>query len=72
MNREIDKEGQVEEPLITPAGDGELPGPLLLEIPLWRFGRLKLESYSLKSSLAVFALIITFVMVLILSPKALG
>ena len=67
MSRKVDTEGEVKGELIEPPGDGETVGPLLIEIPLWKFGRIKLESYNSKSSLALFALIILMVAGLLLS-----
>lgn len=67
MSRKVDTEGEVKGEIIEPAGDGESVGPLLIEIPLWKLGRIKLESYNSKSSLALFALILLMVAGLLLS-----
>lgn len=67
MTRKVDTEGEVQTPVADPATDGEAVGPLLIEIPLWKLGRIKLESYNSRSSLALFALIGLMVMGLLLS-----
>jgi hypothetical protein len=65
--RKVDTPGEPAEVPVTPAQDGDQVGPLLIEIPLWRFGRIKLESYNSKSSLALFALLLLMILIVILS-----
>lgn len=67
MTRQVDTEGEVQAPVIDPSVDGETVGPMLIEIPLWRMGRIKLESHNPKSSLALFALILLMVVSLLLA-----
>lgn len=67
MSRQVDTEGEVKGEIIEPPGDGETVGPLLIEIPLWRLGRIKLESHNSKSSLALFALILLMAVSILLA-----
>jgi hypothetical protein len=53
--RKIDTVGTPSEPHVPLDGPADA-APLLIEIPLWRFGRIKFESRSQKASLAVVAL----------------
>ena len=56
--RKVDTPGETTGPILTPAEDSEAAGPLLIEIPLWKYGRIKLESFNSKSSLAAFVFLI--------------
>ncbi|MBB4103580.1 hypothetical protein [Allorhizobium borbori] len=72
MVRKVDTEGAHTVPARTPEDDGDVAGPLLIEIPLWKFGRIKLESFNSKSSLAVFALVVILAMMIFLSVLEAG
>jgi hypothetical protein len=65
--RTVDKEGDVTEPVVIPKKDGEPIAPFFIEIPLWRFGRIKFENYSGKASLALFALVLLVVLMAVLA-----
>lgn len=66
MARRIDTPGHASEPS-PPIQPGEDAPPLLIEIPLWRFGRIKFESRSQKASLALVALAAIVLIVAVLS-----
>lgn len=63
--RKVDTPGDPSAPIPVPSEDGEPIGPLLIEIPLWKFGRIKLESYNSKSSLGAFVFIVLAILSLI-------
>lgn len=65
--RKVDIEGEVAEPPVEdqPPGGAQI-GSLLIEIPLWKFGRIKMES-SQKGALAIFVLCGLLLLSLILS-----
>lgn len=67
MGRRIDTPGEVSDPQIRPRDEGPGPGPLLVEIPLGRLGRIKFESYSQKASLALAAMALLIVLVAVLA-----
>jgi predicted membrane channel-forming protein YqfA (hemolysin III family) len=67
LTRKVDSEGQVDEPIITPGTDSGMVGPLLIEIPLWRLGRVKLESHNSKTSLSLFILLGLFAVMIVLT-----
>lgn len=66
MPRKVDTPGPASEPS-PPIQPGEEAPPLLVEIPLWRFGRIKFESRSQKASLALVALAALVLIIAVLS-----
>ncbi|MCJ2044746.1 hypothetical protein MKK58_09425 [Methylobacterium sp. J-078] len=66
MSRKVDTPGHASEPS-PPLQPGEEAAPLLIEIPLWKFGRVKFESRSQKASLALVALVVLVFIIAILS-----
>lgn len=66
MARKVDTPGPASEPS-PPIQPGEAAPPLLIEIPLWKFGRVKFESRSQKSSLALVALAALVIIIVVLS-----
>ena len=67
MPRKVDSPGPVSDPNIQDKSEPVSAGSFLVEIPLWRFGRIKLESSSQKASLASFALVLILSSIIILS-----
>lgn len=64
--RKVDTPGETSGPILTPNEDSEPRGPLLIEIPLWKYGRIKLESSNSKSSLAAFVFLVLCALAIVL------
>ena len=58
MARKVDVPGTVSDRNVKTATESDAVGTFLVDFPLWKFGRVKLESNSPKASLAAFAVIL--------------
>lgn len=67
MSRRVDTKGEVTDPQSRTRDVGPGIPPLIIEIPLWRLGRIRLESRSQKASLAFAALGLLLVLMLLLA-----
>jgi hypothetical protein len=65
--RRLDTPGDIEDQNIRTAQPSEAAGNLLIEIPLWRYGRVKFESASQKASLALVVLCLVVICMIILA-----
>lgn len=65
--RKIDQPGEIVDPQAKAADEGSSIEPLLVELPLWRSGRVKFASRSQKASLALIALAGIVAMIVLLS-----
>lgn len=66
MARRIDTPGEVTDPNIKVHTENDSVGTFLIDLPIWKFGRVKLESNSPKASLATFAFILLLATIIML------
>jgi hypothetical protein len=67
MARRVDTPGEITDPQSKTKDVGPEVAPFLVEIPLWRWGRIKIESRSQKASLALIALLLLVFLMIVLS-----
>jgi len=67
MPRKIDTKGEIADPRSKAEDVGSPAPPFSIEIPLWRYGRIKFESRSQKASLALATLLLLLVFLMLLS-----
>lgn len=67
QQRRVDTPGEIVDPQAKQVNEGGEVAPLIVEIPLWRSGRVKFSSNSQKASLALIATLALLILIVLLS-----
>ena len=67
MPRRVDTEGNVSDPNAKEQDESGRIGPIRIDIPLWKLGRISFESHSTTASLGVLALLLIVLLIPILA-----
>lgn len=67
QQRRVDTPGEISDPQAKQSDEAGTVAPLIVEVPLWRSGRVKFSSNSQKASLALIATLALLVLIVLLS-----
>ena len=67
QQRRVDTPGDITDPQSKDLDEGAQVAPLVVEVSLWRSGRIKFSSSSQKASLAMMAMIVLLILILVLA-----